>query len=131
MKNGQRQHARRLAEGDLVTGQAGGQLWSIRWIAVQQHVTTDQPTVDLVQQHFAAELYCDVCLALADDGRVRLEKADQLVRGRHALSEQDPPLGLLDDLLQERSNVGERRAETVGSHFGLSRQVLLRPFRLA
>jgi hypothetical protein len=61
---------------------------------------------------------------------VRLEEADQLVGGRHALTEQDPPLGLSDDLLHQGSKVGQGHAHPLSRRLGSFGQVLLDPFGL-
>src|SRR5579872_6553885 len=89
-----REQVRRAAEEALMLRQGRRELLIVRGVAVQDAIAADDPAVDLVQPDFAPEFRRAINLPPTDDLGVRLEKADELGGGRHALAAEDAPSGL-------------------------------------
>src|SRR6266566_297283 len=99
------EHIWSTRERRLVMSHAVGELWRLGWIADQHHVACDQAAIHFVQDDFATELSRYVSFATPHDRCVRFEQTHQLGGGRHTFAVQHTPLGLRDDLLDQRHHV--------------------------
>jgi hypothetical protein len=97
----------------------------IRWVAGQQQVAADQPTIDFVQQQLAPELCRMAHLAPTDDGRVRLAQTGHLLGRRNHLVLKDAPLRLRTHLLDQWHDLPQRRSNARRGPIGAAPQALL------
>src|SRR5438067_9603047 len=66
-------------EADAVLGHARRELFSIGRVADQHRIAADQPAIDLIQQHLAAELGRHAGLAAAQHGGMWFEQTQDFV----------------------------------------------------
>jgi hypothetical protein len=85
--------------------------------ADQHHIARDQAAIHFVQDDFTTELGRYVSFATPHDRRMRFEQTHQLGGGRHTFAVQHTPLGLRDDLLDQRHHVLEGRLQPLHDRF--------------
>src|SRR5512134_524013 len=91
-----------LAESFEVRFQTGFPLLLVTRVAVQDTVVAHQPTFDFIEPDLVSVFHRTGLLATTDNVGVLFKEAHDLFLGRHLLTLQDPPSGLVDDLLGAR-----------------------------
>ena len=72
-------------------------------ITIQDSITCDDPTVDLIEPHFMAKFSVPIGLAPADNVGMGLKQAHQFFWGWNLLFLKDTSHGLVDHLLDARN----------------------------
>src|SRR5574341_1935037 len=92
----------RASEQAAVMVEAGWPLVFVGWVAIQDTIMTNEATLDFIEPDLASELGVMPGFATLNDGRVRLEQADQLQVRREFFALKDPAHGLADHVLNTR-----------------------------